>query len=172
MKPRLTTLAPLAALGVALLAGCSIGHDEPAAPAITFGTDGQPSLLPASQAAPATQLQVKVLTPGDGPRVEEGQEVQVLYTGWLWPSGVLFDSAYQRGTPITFPLARGTLIDGWVDGLVGQRVGSTVEIVIPPDKAYGSQAVGGVPANSTLVFVVDILSAAAPSAAATAAATP
>jgi len=162
VKFRLPPLAPLAVLAVAILAGCGSQGDPPV-PAVAFGSDGQPTFVPPTSSPEApSQLQVKVLTPGDGATVEEGQEIQVLYTGWLWPSGVLFDSAYERGTPVTFPLVRGTLIDGWVDGLVGQKVGSTVEVVIPPDKAYGSQAVGGVPANSTLLFVIDILSATAP----------
>ena len=53
----------------------------------------------------------------------------------------------------------GRSIQGWKDGLIGQTVGSQVLLVIPPDKGYGNKASGSIPANSTLVFVVDILAA-------------
>ena len=50
------------------------------------------------------------------------------YTGWLW-DGAKFDSSWDRGESISFVIARGSLIDGWVDGLVGQPVGSKVLLV-------------------------------------------
>ena len=56
-------------------------------------------------------------------------------------------------------LQSGSIIDGWIKGLVGQTVGSQVLLVIPPDLAYGATEQGTIPANSTLVFVVDILAA-------------
>ena len=64
-----------------------------------------------------------------------------------------------RGEPISFGIARGSLIDGWVDGLVGQPVGSKVLLVVPPEAGYGNRNVGPIPAGSTLVFAVDVLDA-------------
>ena len=63
----------------------------------------------------------------------------------------------------TFPvqnIGQAQVIDGWNQGLVGQTVGSQVLLVVPPSLGYGANAQGSIPANSTLVFVVDILAAA------------
>ena len=56
-------------------------------------------------------------------------------------------------------IARGSLIDGWVDGIVGQPVGSKLLLVVPPEAGYGNRPVGPIPLNSTLVFAVDVLAA-------------
>ena len=103
-------------------------------------------------------LVVQVLEAGDGAPVIEGQSITVHYSGWLW-DGSTFDSSWGRGEPISFVIARGSLIDGWVDGIVGQPVGSKLLLVVPPEKGYGARAMGPIPANSTLVFAVDVLDA-------------
>lgn len=103
-------------------------------------------------------LAIEVLEAGDGAPVAEGQSITVHYSGWLW-DGSTFDSSWGRGEPISFVIARGSLIDGWVDGIVGQPVGSKLLLVVPPEKGYGARAVGPIPPNSTLVFAVDVLDA-------------
>ena len=103
-------------------------------------------------------LVVQVLEAGDGAAVVAGQSITVHYSGWLW-DGTTFDSSWDRGEPISFVIARGSLIDGWVDGIVGQPVGSKLLLVVPPESGYGSRAMGPIPPNSTLVFAVDILAA-------------
>lgn len=103
-------------------------------------------------------LAVEVLEAGTGAPVEEGQSITVHYSGWLW-SGTEFDSSWGRGEPISFVIARGSLIAGWVDGIVGQPVGSKLLLVVPPESGYGARAVGPIPPNSTLVFAVDVLDA-------------
>lgn len=103
-------------------------------------------------------LAVQVLESGDGAPVVEGQSITVHYSGWLW-DGSEFDSSWGRGEPISFVIARGSLIDGWVDGIVGQPVGSKLLLVVPPESGYGARAVGPIPPNSTLVFAVDVLDA-------------
>ncbi|MGC4175515.1 FKBP-type peptidyl-prolyl cis-trans isomerase [Demequina sp.] len=103
-------------------------------------------------------LHVEVLEAGDGAPVVEGQSITVHYSGWL-PNGSTFDSSWGRGEPISFVIARGSLIDGWVDGIVGQPVGSKLLLSVPPEKGYGARAVGPIPPNSTLVFAVDVLDA-------------
>ena len=159
MKLRWSVVALATALNLVWLTGCSQAPPEPQVPAITFDSAGQPSLAPTGDLTPPATLQVKVLTPGDGPALEEGQQVEVLYAGWLWASGALYNDVYRQNAPASFPLNSATVMPGWVEGLVGQKVGSVVEVVIPPDKGYGSQAAGGVPANSTLVFVFTIIGA-------------
>lgn len=101
---------------------------------------------------------VEVLEPGSGPAIVEGQSITVHYAGWLW-EGAKFDASWDRGEPISFPIARGSLIEGWVAGLVGQPVGSKVLLVIPPEMGYGNRPVGPIPPGSTLVFAIDVLDA-------------
>ena len=124
---------------------------------MALADSGEPSLTPVSGAAPTT-LVVQPLIKGTGAAVQTGQTVTVQYTGWLW-DGTQFDSSWSTGSPATFTLDTSSVISGWVDGLTGQTVGSQVLLVIPPDKGYGANAQGSIPANSTLVFVVDILDA-------------
>lgn len=126
-------------------------------PQITRSASGAPSIDFAGAVMPA-ELVVSVLEAGTGAPVVERNSITVHYTGWLW-DGATFDSSWDRGEPISFVIARGSLIDGWVDGLVGQPVGSKVLLVVPPAAGYGNRNVGPIPAGSTLVFVVDILDA-------------
>ncbi len=126
-------------------------------PTITRGANGAPAIDFAGATMP-DGLVVDVLEPGDGAAVAEGQSITVHYTGWLW-DGATFDSSWDRGEPISFVIARGSLIDGWVDGLVGQPVGSKVLLVVPPEAGYGDRSMGPIPAGSTLVFAVDVLDA-------------
>ncbi|WP_062379699.1 FKBP-type peptidyl-prolyl cis-trans isomerase [Demequina pelophila] len=125
-------------------------------PVITLAEDGTPSISFDEAGDMPEELVVQPLIKGDGEEVAEGASVTVHYTGWLW-DGEQFDSSWDRGTPASFSL--NGVIQGWGQGLAGQTVGSQVLLVIPPDLAYGEQESGSIPANSTLVFVVDILSA-------------
>ncbi len=126
-------------------------------PSVTLAPNGEPSVAYAGQAKPA-ELIVQPLIAGAGAPVAEGNSITVHYSGWLW-DGASFDSSWGRGESISFVIARGSLIDGWVDGLVGQPVGSQVLLVVPPEKGYGNKNMGPIPPGSTLVFVVDILAA-------------
>lgn len=128
-----------------------------ALPQITRAADGAPAVDFAGAERP-DGLAVGVLAAGDGAPVVEGQSITVHYTGWLW-DGAKFDSSWDRGEPISFVIARGSLIDGWVDGLVGQPVGSQVLLVVPPEAGYGHRDMGPIPAGSTLVFAVDVIAA-------------
>jgi hypothetical protein len=125
-------------------------------PTVTLAADGTPTLTPVTGAAP-TALVSQPLIKGTGAAVTDGQTVTVNYSGWLW-DGTKFDSSWG-GAKFTSALKSGSIIDGWIKGLVGQTVGSQVLLVIPPDLAYGAKEQGTIPANSTLVFVVDILDA-------------
>ncbi|MFD9125740.1 FKBP-type peptidyl-prolyl cis-trans isomerase [Kitasatospora sp. NPDC059571] len=114
--------------------------------------------IPAGQ-SPPTELQTYVLIKGDGKPVQAGQQLLVQYTGVLWADGKQFDSSYNHGGAQALQVGTGSLIKGWDQGLVGQTVGSQVMLVVPPSLGYGDKASGPVPANSTLVFVIDILEA-------------
>lgn len=115
---------------------------------------------------PPTKLVKQVLIPGKGATVKSGQTVYMQYSGAAWKanegkaSAKLFDTSWKTGTPLASPIGTGQLIKGWDQAIVGQKVGSRMLLVIPPSLGYGSQSPSpDLPANSTLVFVVDILAA-------------
>ena len=126
-------------------------------PTVTLDATGIPTLKPVTGTAPTT-LVTQPLIQGTGATVASGQSITVQYSGWLW-NGTAFDSSWSRGTPFTVTIGQGAVVKGWDQGLVGQKVGSQVLLIIPPDLGYGATAQGSIPANSTLVFVVDILAA-------------
>ncbi len=126
-------------------------------PTLTRDPSGAPSVDFTGAEMP-DELVVQVLKKGDGPAVAERQYITVHYSGWLW-DGAKFDSSWDRGESISFPIAYGALIDGWVDGIVGQPVGSQLLLVVPPESGYGFEPMGPIPAGSTLVFAVDVLEA-------------
>ena len=129
----------------------------PGLPTVTLAENGAPSITPVD-AEPPTELVVQPLIEGTGPEVASGQNVTFQYSGWLW-DGTPFDSSWEKGQPFTTTIGTGSVIEGWDQGLVGQKVGSQVLLVIPPGLGYGDAEQGAIPANSTLVFVVDILAA-------------
>ena len=104
---------------------------------------------------PPTELQVTDLTVGDGQEAQPGDRVLVHYVGVDFESGEEFDSSWNRGEPIEFPL-RG-LIQGWQDGIPGMRVGGRRQLVCPPELAYGPAGGGHRLSGRTLVFVIDLL---------------
>ena len=98
---------------------------------------------------------------GTGATAKAGDTVSVHYTGWLYVNGAKgakFDSSVDRGQPFGFHLGARKVIAGWDEGVAGMKVGGKRTLIIPPGLAYGSRAVGGViPANSTLMFDVELL---------------
>ena len=103
-------------------------------------------------------LEIEDLQVGEGIEVANGDQVTVHYTGWLI-DGTKFDSSLDRGKPFTFELGARQVIQGWDRGVRGMQVGGIRKLTIPPELAYGDRAVGGglIPANSTLVFEVELL---------------
>ena len=93
---------------------------------------------------------------GTGAEAVPGKEVSVHYVG-TFLNGEKFDSSLDRGQPFAFMLGSGMVIKGWDQGVTGMRVGGKRKLVIPPSLGYGVQPVGPIPANSTLVFEVELL---------------
>jgi FKBP-type peptidyl-prolyl cis-trans isomerase len=85
-----------------------------------------------------------------------GNKVQVHYVGTLM-DGTKFDSSRDRNSPFKFTLGKGEVIKGWEEGIKGMRVGDIRKLTIPPQLAYGDRKMGKIPANSTLIFEVELL---------------
>lgn len=173
MRPRSVVIASALALSVLSLAACgssSSGSIElaPSGGATQVSTPTTPKLPPALSHKPVVsvspsecstkQLVKKDLITGNGQVAQAGQTVTVNYVGVLCKTGKEFDSSWSRNQPASFQLTPGSVITGWVQGIPGMRVGGRRELVIPPNLAYGATGRSGIPPNSTLAFVVDLLS--------------
>lgn len=101
------------------------------------------------------ELVIEDLVVGEGDEAKANDQVEVHYVGVDFESGQEFDSSWDRGQSISFPL--NGLIQGWQEGIPGMKVGGRRKLVIPPEKAYGP-ANGAHPLGGrTLVFVIDLL---------------
>jgi FKBP-type peptidyl-prolyl cis-trans isomerase FkpA len=99
-------------------------------------------------------LLYQVEKPGTGDAPKDSDTVVVNYKGTL-ADGTEFDNSYTRGEPLSFRLDG--VIPGWTEGLKHIKKGGKITLVIPPELAYGKTGVPGIPANSTLVFNVELL---------------
>ncbi len=173
MTKQIATIVSSAALGAALLAGC--GGSGPKAPGVQLAPSGATSAVttPVSvppalsheptvsvpKGPPPSHLVVKDLISGTGQRLSANQTATFNYVGVLYKTGKTFDSSWQRNQPYTTQLSSGNVIAGWVQGIQGMKVGGRRELIVPPGLAYGKAGrPPSIPPNSTLVFVVDLLS--------------
>jgi len=100
-------------------------------------------------------LQYEVISEGYGPKPTAADTVKVHYQGAL-TDGTIFDSSYERGEPIEFPL--NGVIPGWTEGLQLMSVGSKYRLIIPSNLGYGPEGAGQqIPPYSTLIFEVELL---------------
>jgi FKBP-type peptidyl-prolyl cis-trans isomerase len=104
----------------------------------------------------ASGLQYRVLRKGAGPSPKATSNVKVHYHGWL-DGGKVFDSSYQRGESIDFPL--NGVIPGWTEGMQLVGKGGMIELVIPSNLGYGKRGTPGgpIPPDATLHFLVELL---------------
>ncbi|MPV49457.1 hypothetical protein GCG21_05450 [Pseudactinotalea sp. HY160] len=111
---------------------------------------------------PDANLQVQVLSEGDGSQVEAQSVVAANYAGYVWGSDTAFDSSFARGGSTGFSLNR--VIQGWSQGIPGHTVGSRLLITVPPSLGYGENGnpQAGIGGTDTIVFVVDIVAAYGP----------
>jgi peptidylprolyl isomerase len=106
---------------------------------------------------PPTTLQIIDVKTGTGPAVTAKDKVTVNYLGVSCSTGAIFDESYTRGQPATFGLNQ--VIPGWTEGLQGMQAGGIRQLVIPPEKGYGSSGQGlKIAPDETLIFVVELKS--------------
>jgi peptidylprolyl isomerase len=129
-------------------------------PQLPPGADQALATKPTVSAGSGTlsKLNVTTLVEGKGAAVASGQSLSVNYVGVTYADGKEFDSSWKRSEAFTFTVGAGNVIKGWDQGLVGVKVGSRVQLDIPPDLAYGDHPSGGQPGGA-LRFVIDVLSA-------------
>jgi peptidylprolyl isomerase len=186
LRPRNLPTRPLTLLaGVAtclVIAGCGSSSSSSGGSAITVGAENtklekellaanaaptpktpssgplskEPAVVKPSGPAPS-KLVIKDLVTGTGAEAKLGDSITVNYVGFLYDTGKVFDASWKRGEPSTFTLENGSLINGWTQGIPGMKVGGRRELIIPAALAYGAKGTSGIPANSPLVFVIDLL---------------
>lgn len=116
---------------------------------------------------PSAALQIEDLVEGSGAAAQRGQQLEVLYTLWLFDprepghKGRKIDSTDQHGgVPFGFRLGAGQVIKGWDAGVEGMKIGGKRRLVVPPALGYGAHGAGGViPPAATLLFEVELLGA-------------
>jgi peptidylprolyl isomerase len=113
--------------------------------------------IPTPAGTPPAQLITDDVVVGEGTAAAEGKHVTVKYVGVSYSNGKQFDSSWDRGSTFDFPLGAGRVIKGWDMGVSGMREGGRRTLVIPPVLGYGERGMGPIPANETLVFVVDLV---------------
>jgi FKBP-type peptidyl-prolyl cis-trans isomerase len=124
-------------------------------PTVKLAADGTPTVTIPDTTPPKT-LKIEVLKKGTGTKVASGDNVTVQYQGINWTTKKVFDQSWGSA-PASF--ATTAVVTGFGKAMVGQTVGSQVEVIIPPADGYGTagQESAGISGTDTLVFVIDIL---------------
>ena len=126
--------------------------------AVTGSTDKTAPRVDVTAPFSVTQTEVQTLHGGDGPVVAPTATVSVCYMGVNGRDGRVFDSAYERGAPVDFPL--NGVVPGFQKAITGQKVGSTVGVAMASADGYpDGQPQAGIQKGDTLVFAIKILSA-------------
>ena len=162
--------ALLAGFGASLAQADQADQAAPAAASAAAAATAASAPVVAGSATPGPAADSLIITDnkvGTGKEATVGTTVRVNYTGWLYrplarlSHGKMFDSSRLPGRePLEFPLGGGKVIKGWDQGVAGMKVGGKRTLIIPSALAYGAKGSpdGGIPANSALIFDVELLS--------------
>jgi len=150
------------AAGIALLFAKNSPKTQPLAtstPTSTIESTAEP--IATGSAKPIMEVDELIIQDekvGTGDTAVAGKKVTVNYVGTL-TDGTKFDSSYDRGTPFSFNLGAGEVIQGWDQGVAGMMVGGKRKLTIPSSLGYGPQGIpGAIPGGATLIFEVELLS--------------
>ena len=102
-------------------------------------------------------ITINVLSQGSGAACAAGSKAQVQYTGALATNGEVFDSSIPSGQPISFTVGEMTMIKCWESALPQMSVGEKADLGCPAATAYGASSKPGIPANSDLIFNVEVV---------------
>ncbi len=128
----------------------------PASAPVVQVKDGVPAAFDFTKARKPRKLTVVTLREGTGPAVERPDRVSADYVGQVWGAKKPFEETFTT-EPSILTIGLGAAIKAWDDALVGKKEGARLMIIAPPALGYGAAAQPNIPANSTLVFVVDVL---------------
>ena len=112
--------------------------------------------LPGREEVTESGLRMIIHKEGDGELAKAGQTVYVHYTGLL-ETGKKFDSSHDKGQPFSFTLGQGRVIKGWEEALSLMKTGEKRTLIIPPELGYGERVAGPIPANSILIFEIELV---------------
>src|ERR1043165_9299867 len=101
-------------------------------------------------------LEYTITSKGNGIQAQNGDKVIVHYTGKL-TNDTVFDSSLRSGRPLDFKVGAGRVIKGWDEGFTYLHAGDKATLRIPPELGYGANVMAKIPANSTLIFDVELL---------------
>ena len=122
---------------------------------ISKDLDSKPE-IPTPGGDPPSKLVVQDVVKGSGKAAKVDDQVTVHYVGVTY-GGKEFDASWNGGEPVQFGLIQGQLIDGWVQGIPGMKVGGRRTLIIPPELGYGAEgSPPNIGPNETLVFVIDL----------------
>ncbi|MBS1694808.1 MAG: FKBP-type peptidyl-prolyl cis-trans isomerase [Actinobacteria bacterium] len=126
--------------------------------AVTGSTDTAAPVVTVTAPFSVTETQVQTLQAGDGPVVADTATVSVCYMGVNGRDGSVFDSSYERGAPVEFPLDG--VVPGFQKAIAGQKVGSTVAVAMTSADGYpNGQPAAGIQPGDSLIFAIKILDA-------------
>ena len=129
-------------------------------PTARYPHDGETSFTPYRPPSGSryVNLGIDVIKPGTGAVVQKGNRISIHATGTLRDGTVFWTTRTPgRERPVDLVIDDGQVIDGWIQGMVGQRVGSRIQLKIPARLAYGANGRDKIPPNSDLDFDVEIL---------------
>ena len=129
-------------------------------PTVVYNTGKAATITIPKGAKPPAKTIIQPLIQGSGATIKAGMTVRATYTGVLWRNGKMFDNAWAHDPAyFEFPAAGQGAIAAWSNGVVGQKVGSRLELVVAPADGYGAAGQGDIKGTDTMVFVMDILAA-------------
>jgi peptidylprolyl isomerase len=147
--------APTADTGSSDATAADKSSSKTVMPKVSGSSSSKPKITDAS-GDPPSNMMIKDIKKGTGKKAKEGDKVTVNYVGHNWSNNAEFDTSWGKQA-FEFTLGEGGVIKGWDEGVVGMKEGGRRLLIIPPDLGYGANSQGSIPANETLVFVVDLV---------------